>query len=218
MEPTSTLRALGWVCWSLANPSTIQEGHLSPTGWSVGDSREEEVFSIKSENHVNVARVHRFLLRRISDVSLDSTNSKRFFLIFHIHVHLPLLSLRYYYRVAVYGSACHPPAVDGDALATDIVTGCARKKYGDAFEVLGRAPAASGNPLHDLAGASRIRNESFVHLQDRTRSDTQVREERYLINTYIGGYVTWGNAIDINATGGPLVRQCLGLFDREVEV
>jgi hypothetical protein len=116
---------------------------------------------------------------------------------------------------AVVLSTCHPTTIDRDALATDIVTGCASKEDSDTPEIFGRTPATCRDPFENLARPGRIRDESFVHLQRAVGQFLKLRDEKHG-TYYIGGDVPWCNAIHINTARGPFIRQSLGLSDRVV--
>lgn len=83
----------------------------------------------------------------------------------------------------------HPAAVDNKHIATDITRSLAGKIDGRPFEVLGRAPAASGDASRDAGQPLRVVQQRLVH----------VRRD-----------VARGDRIDGDAAARPLVGEALG--------
>jgi hypothetical protein len=100
-----------------------------------------------------------------------------------------LFRLRWERILSVHLLSAHPPAVDGEDGAGDVIAGGRAEIEGGACEILGLAPACCWDAVEDLAIAGLVGLESFG---------------------VGGGEVAGGDGVDLDSLGGPLVGESLG--------
>src|SRR5688572_29799398 len=89
----------------------------------------------------------------------------------------------------VSSSTRHPPAVDHQDVAVDVVGSAGRQKDHCAGQIPGVSPTPGRDPLQNLAAPLGVRPQG---------------------GGVVGGHVAWRDRVDVDPEGGPLVRERLG--------